>query len=89
MRAGPIITLAIGAIMLIGGVTGVALTPVPRAANRTWDSVGDRLRGDAAVPAATVDPAYAAHQRRFGWGACAALGVIAIALGISALRGKR
>jgi len=89
MRKGPLITIVVGSLALIIGVIGVWQMPRKSTVNNTWTEIGERLRGTPGSGTAAVDPAYAAQQRRFGWGGTAALGAAAIALGISAARKRK
>jgi len=89
MRKGPLITIVVGSLALIIGVIGVWQMPRKSTVNNTWTEIGERLRETPGSGKAAVDPAYAAQQRRFGWGGTAALGAAAIALGISAARKRK
>lgn len=86
MRAGPLISILLGCIATIAGIVGVWQTEVPAAANKSWAAATDRLRNHSGSASNGIDAGYAAKNRRFAWGATAAFGVLAIALGISALR---
>jgi len=87
MRAGPLVTIVLGCLATIVGLVGAWQTEVPRSANRNWAEATDRLRNQSGSATNTgIDAGYAAKNRRFAWGALAAFGVIAIALGFTALR---
>jgi|GEM_PF-4886716 len=89
MRKGPLITIVVGSLALVIGVIGVWQMPPASSVNHTWTEIGERLRETPGSGKAAVDPAYAAQQRRFGWGGTAALGAAAIALGINAARKRK
>lgn len=89
MRKGPLIAIVLGSLAVIIGMIGVWQLPSTSSVNHTWTEIGERLRETPGSGKAAVDPAYAAQQRRFGWGGTAALGAAAIALGISAARTRK
>jgi hypothetical protein len=89
MRVGPIITILCGLIAVVIGIIGVSRVKVPSHANTSWTAIGERLRENAGNTVNQIDPAYEAQQRRFAWGATAALGFMAMALGVNAARTKR